>query len=110
MSAHQYDEGHTLAGWTGFGVGTVAAALAGLGVCTASWPVVVAGAGIGAAGLVVTWTLHLAGWGKGPGSRPRDQWAWRVRDLGARSGHPGCLGCRLAGRRGAAATAAARTR
>ena len=29
MSAHQYDEGHTVAGWTGFGIATVGTAVAG---------------------------------------------------------------------------------
>ncbi|MFF6884901.1 HGxxPAAW family protein [Streptomyces sp. NPDC012421] len=48
---------------------------------------------------VVTWLLHLAGWGKPSGPRPPDQWDWRVRDTTARTGHPDCLGCRLAGRR-----------
>lgn len=57
--------------------------------------------GIGLIGLsaVVTWLLHLAGWGKPSGPRPADQWDWRVKDLGARRGHPGSLGCRMAGRR-----------
>ncbi len=50
------------------------------------------------AGLFVTWALHLAGWGKPPGTRPREQWPVRARDRGARDGHAGCLGCRLAGR------------
>ncbi|CAM5263607.1 hypothetical protein SALBM311S_13045 [Streptomyces alboniger] len=29
MSAHQYDEGHTVAGWTGFGIATVGTAVLG---------------------------------------------------------------------------------
>ncbi|MEU3245183.1 HGxxPAAW family protein, partial [Streptomyces sp. NPDC006875] len=45
-----------------------------------------------------TWLLHLAGWGKATGPRPVAQQHWRVRDRSARHGHPGCLGCRLAGR------------
>lgn len=36
--------------------------------------------------------------GKPPGRRPAAEWGLRVRDLGAREGHPGCVGCRLAGR------------
>ncbi|GCB47824.1 HGxxPAAW family protein [Streptomyces sp. NL15-2K] len=98
MSAHQYDEGHTVAGWTGFGVATVGTAVLGLGVCMVSAPLMVGGLGIVAVSVLVTWTLHLTGWGKPPGIRPRDQWGMRVRDTGARAGHPGCVGCRLAGR------------
>jgi hypothetical protein len=98
MSAHQYDEAHTVAGWTGFGIATVGTVVLGLGVCMVSAPLLVGGLGIEVAALLVTWVLHLAGWGKPPGRRPREQWGWRVRDLGAREGHPECLGCRLAGR------------
>ncbi|WP_322726594.1 HGxxPAAW family protein, partial [Streptomyces spongiae] len=36
MGAHQYDEGHTVAGWTGFGIATVGSAVAGVGMCTGS--------------------------------------------------------------------------
>ncbi|MFE9926370.1 HGxxPAAW family protein [Streptomyces sp. NPDC005774] len=98
MSAHQYDHGHTVAGWTGFGIVTVGAAVLALGVCTGSGVSRAAGLGIVLLGLLVTWALHLAGWGKPTGRRPREQWDWRVRDPEARDGHPGCLGCRLAGR------------
>ncbi|MEG8276186.1 HGxxPAAW family protein [Streptomyces sp. AHA2] len=98
MSAHQYDHGHTAAGWVGCGIATVGAAVAGVGVCTVSGPLIAAGLGIGVAGLLVTWALHLAGWGKGPGARPREEWGWRVRDSAAPGGHADCLGCRLAGR------------
>ncbi|MEW2396610.1 HGxxPAAW family protein [Streptomyces sp. NPDC046862] len=98
MGAHQYDEGHTVAGWTGFGIATVGAAVAGLGMCTGSTVELWGGiAGVGVS-VIVTWVLHLAGWGKAPGTRPADQWGMRVRDLSARKGHPGCVGCRLAGR------------
>ncbi|MEU2064388.1 HGxxPAAW family protein [Streptomyces sp. NPDC013455] len=93
-----YDEGHTVAGWTGVGIATVGGSVAGLGVCTASLPVVAAGLAVVAASVLVTWVLHLSGWGKPPGVRPRDQWGMRVRDSGAREGHDGCVGCRLAGR------------
>jgi len=108
VSAHQYDEGHTVAGWTGFGIATAGTAVLGLGVCVVSAPLVVAGTAIGVVSLLVTWALHLTGWGKPPGQRPREQWGIRVRDTGARGGHPGCVGCRLAGRgvRGTAVTAA----
>ncbi|CAM5737864.1 hypothetical protein SALBM311S_03739 [Streptomyces alboniger] len=98
MSAHQYDEGHTVAGWTGFGIATVGTAVLGLGVCVASAPFLLAGTAIDLVGLLVAWALHLTGWGKAPGTRPRAQWGMRVRDTGARAGHPGCVGCRLAGR------------
>ncbi|MFF7355154.1 MULTISPECIES: HGxxPAAW family protein [Streptomyces] len=105
-----YDEGHTIAGWTGFGVATVGGGVAGVGVCTASLPVVAGGLAVTGASVLVTWFLHLAGWGKPPGVRPRGQWRMRVRDTQAREGHTGCVGCRLAGRgraRGAVAAAAA---
>ncbi|MER6108797.1 HGxxPAAW family protein [Streptomyces hirsutus] len=98
MSAHQYDHGHTVAGWTGFGIVTAGAAVLALGVCTGSGVSRAVGLGIVLLGLLVTWALHLAGWGKPTGRRPREQWDWRVRDPDAGDGHPGCLGCRLAGR------------
>ncbi|MEV5433519.1 HGxxPAAW family protein [Streptomyces sp. NPDC052701] len=115
MSAHQYDHGHTVAGWVGFGVAAVGTVLLGAGVCLVSGPLLVAGLVVEVAALLVTWVLHLAGWGKPSGLRPREQWGWRVRDPGAREGHADCLGCRLAGRRperaaaeaGAGATVAA---
>ncbi len=94
----QWDEGHTLAGWTGFAIATVGATGSGLGLCTGSALGLWGGLGVVLIGALTTWALHLAGWGKPPGCRPVDEWGWRVRDLGAREGHPGCLGCRLAGR------------
>lgn len=93
-----YDEGHTVAGWTGAGIATAGSAVLGLGVCRASLPVVVAGLAVVAASVLVTWLLHLAGWGKPPGVRPRGQWGMRSRDPQAGQGHPGCVSCRLAGR------------
>jgi hypothetical protein len=93
-----YDEGHTIAGWTGFGVATAGSGVAGVGVCTASLPVVVGGLAVVAVSVLVTWALHLTGWGKPPGVRPREQWGMRVRDTQARAGHTGCVSCRLAGR------------
>ncbi|MEU9554410.1 HGxxPAAW family protein [Streptomyces fumanus] len=98
MSVHPYDEGHTVAGWTGFGIATAGAGVVGLGVCTGSVGGVAGGLGVVVVSLLVTWVLHLAGWGKPPGRRPREQWPWRVRDVSARDGHEGCLGCRMAGR------------
>lgn len=98
MSAHQYDEGHTVAGWTGFGIAIVGSAVLGLGVILVSAPVLAGGFAVVAVSVLVTWGLHLTGWGKPPGIRPRDQWPMRTRDLSARDGHPGCVGCRLAGR------------
>lgn len=98
MSAHLYDEGHTVAGWAGFGIATLGAAVVGLGVCTASGAMVGGGVAVVAVSVLVTWVLHLAGWGKPPGRRPREQWGLRVRDTQARQGHAGCVGCRLAGR------------
>ncbi|MEU6354961.1 HGxxPAAW family protein [Streptomyces sp. NPDC047072] len=106
MSAHQYDEGHTVAGWTGFGIATLGSAVLGLGVCLVSGPLIAGGLAIVVVSVLVTWALHLSGWGKPPGRRPRAEWGMRVRDSGARAGHPGCVGCRLAGRgeKGAAAS------
>jgi hypothetical protein len=98
VSAHPYDHGHTVAGWTGVGIGSAGMAVVGWGVCTVSPALLAGGLGIAVAALVVTWVLHLAGWGKPSGPRPTEQWDWRVRDPGAREGHAGCLGCRLAGR------------
>jgi hypothetical protein len=93
-----YDEGHTIAGWTGGAIATVGGAVLGLGVCMASFPVIGAGLAVVAVSVLVTWVLHLSGWGKPPGVRPRGQWGMRVRDTQARQGHAECVGCRLAGR------------
>lgn len=91
------DLGHTVAGWTGWAVAVTGTAVAGAGMCV--WrPGLWLGAAICVLAAVITWVLHLLGWGKPSGPRPRDQWDWRVRDLTARSGHPHCTGCRLAGR------------
>ncbi|MEU5594055.1 HGxxPAAW family protein [Streptomyces sp. NPDC020298] len=98
MSAHLYDEGHTVAGWTGFGIATAGGGLVGLGVCTGSVAALGAGLAVVVLSVLVTWGLHLSGWGKPPGRRPRGQWGMRVRDPLAREGHAGCVGCRLAGR------------
>jgi hypothetical protein len=99
MSGHQHDEGHTIAGWTGCAIATAGAAVTGVGIC--GWYLWIwLGLGVMAAAVLVTWLLHLAGWGKPPGPRPADQWGLMTRDRTAREGHSGCLGCRLAGRRG----------
>jgi hypothetical protein len=94
----KHDEGHTLAGWVGFGIATVGVAAIGLGVCADNAPGEWGGLAVVAVSVLVTWVLHLAGWGKPPGRRPASEWGLRVRDRGAREGHPGCVGCRLAGR------------
>ncbi|MFF7759801.1 HGxxPAAW family protein [Streptomyces griseorubiginosus] len=99
MSAHQYDEGHTVAGWTGFGIATVGTSVAGLGVCLVSGALIVGGLAVVGVSVLVTWALHLSGWGKPPGRRPREEWGMRVRDSSAREGHEECVGCRIAGRR-----------
>ncbi|MEU9474219.1 HGxxPAAW family protein [Streptomyces sp. NPDC048191] len=93
-----YDEGHTIAGWTGFGVATMGSAVVGLGVCETSLPVVDGGLAVVAVSVPVTWVLHLMGWGKPPGVRPRGEWGMRVRDGRAREGHAECVSCRVAGR------------
>ena len=98
MSAHLHDEGHTVAGWTGFVLAITGVTVVGAGVCAMSPLLWGSGAGLVVISVVVTWALHLAGWGKPPGRRPVGEWGWRVRDSAARSGHPGCVGCRLAGR------------
>ncbi|WP_328491605.1 hypothetical protein OHS59_01840 [Streptomyces sp. NBC_00414] len=93
-----YDMGHTVAGWTGMGTASLGFGLCGLGVIAASGLLLLAGAAALVLALLATWMLHLTGWGKPSGPRPVAQGDWRVRDLSARSDHPDCLGCRLAGR------------
>jgi hypothetical protein len=94
----QYDEGHTIAGWTGTAIATIGAAVLGAGICTVSAVLITGGPAITAVAVLVTWALHLTGWGKPPGVRPRRQWPMGTRDLTARAGHADCWGCRLAGR------------
>ncbi|MEU1181714.1 HGxxPAAW family protein [Streptomyces sp. NPDC005820] len=98
MAGHQYDEGHTVAGWTGFGIATAGTAVMGVGVCAVSPALLVGGGAVAAVSVLVTWALHLTGWGKPPGVRPRAEWGMRVRDTSARDGHPECVGCLLAAR------------
>ena len=111
MSAHgDVDLGHTVAGWTGTAISLVALNVLGVAIVAVSLPLAVLGTGLGALAGLVTWALHLAGWGKRTGSRPPSEWPWQARDHAARRGHPDCLGCRMAGRRPeeAASGAAAR--
>ncbi|MET7683266.1 HGxxPAAW family protein [Streptomyces sp. NPDC005423] len=96
-----YDLGHTVAGWTGMAVATLGSGLCGLGLIMVSGPLLYVGVGVLALALLVTWSLHLGGWGKASGPRPAEQWDWRVRDTGAKAGHSDCLACRLAGRHNA---------
>ncbi|MFJ4776876.1 HGxxPAAW family protein [Streptomyces sp. NPDC088762] len=99
------DHGHTVAGWTGTALALLGFTGAGLGVVTAWRPGIWIGLGVVAAAGVVTWVLHLAGWGKPSGPRPAAEWDWRVRDTAAHAGHEDCLGCRLGGPRRARAAA-----
>lgn len=99
MGVHgDHDLGHTVAGWAGTTIAVAGCAAAAVALAAGS------AAGLWLSGAVVvlaapaTWLLHLAGWGKATGPRPVARQHWRVRDLSARHGHPGCLGCRLAGR------------
>ncbi|MFD9903427.1 HGxxPAAW family protein [Streptomyces sp. NPDC059063] len=99
MSMHgDHDLGHTVAGWTGTAVAVLGSAVMGVALAVDSAAGLVLGGAVVALAALSTWLLHLAGWGKGTGPRPVAQQSWRVRDTVARRGHPGCLGCRLAGR------------
>ncbi|WP_340377778.1 HGxxPAAW family protein [Streptomyces sp. SS7] len=99
MAGHLYDEGHTVAGWTGVAIATAGTTVMGVGVCAVSPALLVGGGAVVVLSALVTWALHLAGWGKPPGVRPRAEWGMRVRDTSARDGHPECVGCLIAGRR-----------
>ncbi|WP_328847841.1 HGxxPAAW family protein [Streptomyces sp. NBC_00258] len=98
LKGHHHDEGHTVAGWTGCAVAVVGTSVAGVGMCLGSAAGIWLGLGVVGLGVLVTWGLHLAGWGKPPGIRPVAERGMRVRDRAARAGHPACVGCRLAGR------------
>ncbi|MGW5263571.1 HGxxPAAW family protein [Microbispora sp. NPDC004025] len=89
------DLGHTVAGWAGCVVVLCGCATAGAAMCAASPLGVRLGIGVIALGGLITWALHLAGWGKPSGPRPPEQWNWRTRD--PMTGHGDCLACRLAG-------------
>ncbi|MFF4123292.1 HGxxPAAW family protein [Microbispora rosea] len=90
------DLGHTVAGWTGCVVVLCGCATIGVAMCAASSLGVWLGIGVIVLGGLVTWALHLAGWGKPSGPRPPEQWDWRAKD--PMTGHSDCLACRLAGR------------
>ncbi|WP_037634852.1 hypothetical protein [Streptomyces katrae] len=93
--------GHTVAGWAGPALGLLGCTGAGVAVCAAWFPGIWLGLGLGlglvAAAGVVTWVLHLAGWGKPSGARPRAERDWRTRATVARTGRAQCLGCRVGG-------------
>lgn len=93
-----HDLGHTVAGWTGACLALVGFTFAGAAMI-AAWPLGF-WLGLGAVALasVVTWALHLSGWGKPTGPRPPAEQHWRTRDRAAAQGHPDCAGCRAAGR------------
>ncbi|KUN29594.1 hypothetical protein AQJ23_02185 [Streptomyces antibioticus] len=106
MSAHgDVDLGHTVAGWSGTALAVLGSAVAGTGLCLGSVLCLGGGLAVVVLAALVTWVLHLAGWGKSSGPRPRAEWDWRVRDPMRR--HDACLGCRMAGRRPAAPVPAA---
>ncbi|MDQ0796255.1 HGxxPAAW family protein [Streptomyces sp. B1I3] len=106
MSAHgDYDLGHTVAGWAGTAIGVLGSAVLGAAVITTSAAVLRLGLAVVVLAALTTWVLHLAGWGKPTGPRPPAGQGWRTRDTAARRGHPGCLGCRMAGRGRAAVVA-----
>ncbi|MGW3666531.1 HGxxPAAW family protein [Streptomyces sp. NPDC005141] len=96
-----HDLGHTVAGWTGTAVAVIGFCVEGAAMTRGSAPGLVLGAGIIALAALVTWVLHLSGWGKPGGPRSVHEQTWRVRDHEAAQGHPDCLGCRVAGRTGA---------
>ncbi|MFF7608306.1 HGxxPAAW family protein [Streptomyces parvulus] len=96
--ASGHDHGHTVAGWTGTGMALAGSVAAGGSMAAAWYPGLALGAGLVALSASTTWVLHLAGWGKPGGPRPPAERDWRVRDRSAAQGHPGCVGCRLAGR------------
>ncbi|MEV7344155.1 HGxxPAAW family protein [Streptomyces sp. NPDC093544] len=108
MSAHgDHDMGHTVAGWTGTAMATVGTTILGVALAAGSPVGLWSGGAVVVLAALTTWLLHLAGWGKAGGPRPFGH-GWRTRDTAARRGHPGCLGCRLAGRgAGSAAGSAA---
>ncbi|MFD7408630.1 HGxxPAAW family protein [Streptomyces sp. NPDC059866] len=109
MSAHgDVDMGHTVAGWTGTAIGVLGSAVVGVGLCLDSAVTMAGGAGIAVLAVLTTWVLHLTGWGKPSGPRPRAEWDWRVKDTMTR--HGDCVGCALAGRRRAARRPAAAPR
>ncbi|MET7597715.1 HGxxPAAW family protein [Streptomyces sp. NPDC004082] len=93
-----HDLGHTVAGWTGACLALAGFTLTGVAMIAAWVPGFFLGLGVVALAALVTWGLHLAGWGKPSGPRPLAEQDWRAKDPEAASGHPGCVGCRMAGR------------
>ncbi|MFJ9411169.1 HGxxPAAW family protein [Streptomyces sp. NPDC101393] len=99
MSAHgDADLGHTVAGWTGTAAALLGTTCIGVSLCAGRPAGILIGLAVCVVAALLTWALHLAGWGKPSGPRPREQQPMRTRDLAAGNGHPGCLGCRMAGR------------
>jgi hypothetical protein len=93
-----HDLGHTVAGWTGTCLALVGFTLSGAAM-TAAWvPGFWLGLAVVALAGLTTWVLHLGGRGKPGGPRPLAQQGWRTTDRAAAQGHPGCAGCRAAGR------------
>ncbi|TXS57619.1 HGxxPAAW family protein [Streptomyces sp. t39] len=104
MGMHgDHDLGHTVAGWTGTGIAVAGCGAAGAGLAAGSGGLLAAGAALMVLAVLVTWALHLAGWGKPSGPRPVTEQPWHVRDTSAAAGHTSCVGCRLGGRRPRAA-------
>ncbi|WP_280664612.1 MULTISPECIES: HGxxPAAW family protein [unclassified Kitasatospora] len=99
--------GHTVAGWTGTALVVTGTTVAGIAFAAGDAVGLSCGLVIVAFGALAAWLLHLAGWGKATGPRPPGARHWRTRDAATRRGHPGCLGCRLAGRTAGAAAAPA---
>ncbi|MFJ4892322.1 MULTISPECIES: HGxxPAAW family protein [unclassified Streptomyces] len=95
-----HDLGHTVAGWTGTAVAVLGVCVTGAALTRGSSAGITVGAAVIVAAALVTWVLHLGGWGKPSGPRPVGEQNWRTKDRAAAEGHPGCLGCRLAGRSG----------
>ncbi|MEU6091756.1 HGxxPAAW family protein [Streptomyces sp. NPDC047085] len=95
-----YDMGHTVAGWTGTVICLVGLSGTGAAMCVGSSLGLWAGLATVVLSALVTWGLHLAGWGKPTGPRPREEWPWQVKD--PMTAHADCLGCRMAGRAGRA--------
>jgi len=99
MSAHgDHDMGHTVAGWTGTAIATMGTAIMGVAFAAGSPAGLWSGGAVVVLAVLTTWGLHLAGWGKASGPRPPGRRHWRIRDTAAGQGHPGCVGCRMAGR------------
>ncbi|MCX5136756.1 hypothetical protein OOK06_32330 [Streptomyces sp. NBC_00340] len=104
-----HDLGHTVAGWTGTAVAVLGFCVAGAALTQGSPAGIAVGAAVIVAAALVTWVLHLGGWGKPSGPRPVGEQNWRTKDRAAAEGHPGCLGCRLVGRSGARRSATQRS-